>query len=202
MPRRASTKLPGMVADVRTIGSPELIAALSALSTSGELKRAMQSSLRKGATLIARAARQKARKRTGNLRKTIKVGTKANWGRRAPETWKAIRAIRDREMHIYVGIDARVDRGVPAKSAVVPRGKRKGKRRGGKALVNTVSARAGVNEFGTPSMAAQPFIRPAYMEKKEAAVLAIREAVIPAIEREAAKSIVRRARRAELLSRQ
>lgn len=192
-PRR-TTPAPGMIADVRVIGADQLVEALQQLTKASEFKSAARAALRRGATLIAREQRKRAPKRTGNLRKAIKVATKANWGRKSRVMREA--AERSGSFQMFIGIDASVDRGRPAKTDTIQRGKNKGKARRSK-RVNSVTARAGVHEFGSPTVKASGFMRGGYQAMKDPAVTAIGAAMKPAIERVAARSARRRMLRAQ-----
>ncbi len=183
-----------MYADIAVVGNAELDAALTALGSPAEIVKAARSALRKGATLIAREQRKRAPKRTGNLRKAIKVANKANWGR----TSRQLRTLAEEkgEVQIFIGIDASVDRGRPAKKGRGQRGKYKGKWRP-RRKVNTVAARAGVQEHGSATVLATGFMRGGYQATKGAARAAIAADLKKAIETTAKRASLRRARRAQ-----
>lgn len=184
----------GLLADIALVGNAELDAALSALGSPAEIAKAARQALRKGATLVAREQRKRAPKKSGELRKAIKVATKANWGRAT----RQLRMIAERngEIQLFIGIDASVDRGRRAKQPRIARGKNKGKWRP-RRTVNSVAFRAGVLEHGSATVAAAGFMRGGYQAAKSAAKAAIAGDLKNAIEATAKRARVRRARRVQ-----
>lgn len=186
----------GMIADVRVLGIPELQATLIALGSAAEIRKACEAALRPAATLMARAIRQRAPRRTGALRKAIKVSKKGNLGRGG--AWRG--SVNRLAAKLFIGIDASVDPGHLAQPGLITRGKKKGQSRRGRRMVNSVAMRAGVLEFGSPHVRAVGMFRGGYQATKGQAVTLIAEGMRPGIEKVAAQAARRRLRRANRLA--
>lgn len=198
---RGSGRSVAAVASMELTGGAQLEAALRALGTSAEVRKAAEAALRPGATLIARKARQLAPRRSGKLRKAIKVAKMKNVNVGRFSSRQRRTADLAGTVTLTIGIDASVDPGTPAKSDMIHSGKRKGNRRGGSGLVNSVSTRAAVTEAGSMYRPAVPFMRPAFNENKAEAFRLVGMTIWPAIEKTAQRVASRRAARAARLLR-
>ena len=190
-----------MRADVHVLGAADLARAFAQLGSDAEIRKAAEAALRPAATLIAQA--QKARAPTAQIRRAIKVSKRANVGRASAQRAyiKALRATVNGV--VFIGIDGKVNRGEAAEevyAADVPRrlAKNRGKSRRGRPgrLVNSVSIRAGVEEFGNAYQPAKSFMRGGYQTSKAPGLALIRTSLWPAIAKTAQQAARRRARRA------
>lgn len=160
-------------------GGKALEKALRELRTTATARNVAEKALMTAAEPIAQKARELAPVDKGNLRESIKVAKKANYGRG--------RKGRSRGDVVYgfVGIDGSV---LPPKDAKTRRNKRRTRflQSGG-----GVAAYSIFKEYGTSSMPAEPYMRPAFEAKKQAAV----DALGPALWDEIAKAAARAAKR-------
>lgn len=185
----------GTIADVHLLGMPELMATLRQLGSAAEVRKACEAAIRPAAKMTAQAIRQRAPRRTGALRRAIKVSRKANLGR---GNWRG--QVARLPAKLFIGIDASVDPGHPAQPGLIKRGKKKGQSRKGRRMVNTVAMRAGVLEFGSPHVRAVGMFRGGYDATKGQAVQIIAAEMRPAIAKIAQQAAKRRLRRAQRLA--
>ncbi len=151
---------------VKFQGGLQLEAALKELGDKGAAKRTSERALSRAATPIRDRAVELAPDDPATglgkfLRESIKIGQKQPGG-------KASRLFRRGERgkdtaEVWVGIDDSV------KPAQAPKTARRRKRKAGGASGGGVGAYSIFIEMGTSSMAAQPYMRPAWEEKKQEA---------------------------------
>ncbi len=192
MARKRPPSMQGQIADVRVIGVDDLLAAFRALGSSAEIRKACEAAIRPAAVMMARAIRQRAPKKTGALKRSIKVSKRANMG--WSDNWSA--TTRRLPAKMFIGIDASVDRGYKVGPGLIKRGKKKGRSRRGFTEVNTVAMRAAVLEFGSPHIRAVGMFRGGYDANKVRAQAMIADGIRPAIAKIAHQAARRRARRA------
>jgi HK97 gp10 family phage protein len=160
-------------------GGKALEAALRAIGKEATARSVAEKALMIAAEPIAQKARELAPVDKGNLRESIKVAKKANYGRGRKGR------SRGDTVYAFVGIDGSV---LPPKDAKTRRNKRKTRflQAGG-----GVAAYSIFKEYGTSSMPAEPYMRPAFEAKKQAAV----DAIGPALWEEIAKAARRAAKK-------
>lgn len=160
-------------------GGKELEAALRAIEKTATARNIATRALKIAAEPIADEARTLAPEDEGNLREAIKIGTKANMGR-----GRALRSKGD-TVYVFVGIDGSV---LPPKEAKTRRNKRKSRflQAGGGVAAYSIFV-----ENGSVSMAAQPYMRPAFDGQKENAV----KRLAPVLWDEIAKAAARAAKK-------
>lgn len=164
-------------------GGKELEAALRELGNKAASKRVAARALDKAAQIIADRAIQLAPEFDGFLKKSIKVGARAATAQ--TKRFKRSESGGDR-VERYVGIDERV------RPARPPKTDRRRKRKEGGSSGGSVAFYAQVVEFGLADNPAQPFMRPAWEEKKMQAFSSIagnlRDEIKATAERAARKS--------------
>ncbi|OWQ95118.1 HK97-gp10 family putative phage morphogenesis protein [Sphingopyxis witflariensis] len=160
-------------------GGKELEKALREIGKTATARNIATRALKVAAEPIAEEARRLAPEDKGNLREAIKIGTKANMGR-----GRSLRS-KDDTVYTFIGIDGSV---LPPKESKTRRNKRKTR-----FLQNSggVAAYSIFVEYGTESMAPQPFMRPAFEREKHKAV----ERMAPALWDEIAKAAARAAKK-------
>lgn len=158
------------MADIRIEGLDDVLAALKALPDS-ITKNAAPFAMRKGANVIAKEAKARARVRTGNLQKRIAVRKRK---RRPP------------------GVALAYSVGVLG-GASATYGNTKGNRRKGivgqKYQKESTAYYWRFLEFGTEKLAAKPFLRPAFDSKAEEAVKAIADGFRTGLTRAVTKAL-------------
>ncbi|MDZ4307171.1 HK97-gp10 family putative phage morphogenesis protein [Allopontixanthobacter sp.] len=133
-----------MTGSLEFIGGKELEAKLKQLETELSARRVGQAALRKAARPIVDKAKSMVPQDQGNLRDAIKAGaTRRRKGSDGQQVW------------LSVGIDMNVQ-----PPAMV------GKQSGGQYRDPGVVGVAVIQEFGTPKMAANPFMLPAWDSEK------------------------------------
>lgn len=178
---------------VKFSGGLQLEAALRDLGDKAAAKRASERALKRAAEPIRERAVQLAPDDPASgvgkyLRESIKVGQKQPGG-------KASRLFRRSERgkdtaEVWVGIDGNV---LPAQA---PKTSRRRKRKGGGASGGGVAAYSMFIEFGTSSMPAQPYMAPAWEEKKQEALDRIAADLWDEISKTAARQARKRAKAA------
>lgn len=160
-------------------GGKALEKALRDIGKQATARNVATKALKAAAEPIATKARALAPRDKGNLQESIKVAAKANYGRGRKGR------SRGDTVYAFVGIDGSV---LPPKDAKTRRSKRKNRflQAGG-----GVAAYSIFKEYGTSSMPAEPFMRPAFEMTKQAAV----DAIAPALWDEIAKAAARAAKR-------
>lgn len=160
-------------------GGKALEKALRAIGKQATARSVAERALLIGAEPIAQKARELAPVDKGNLRESIKVAKKANYGRGRKGR------SRGDTVYAFVGIDGDV---LPPRDSKTRRNKRTTRflQSGG-----GVAAYSIFKEYGTSSMPAEPFMRPAFEMTKQAAV----DAIAPALWDEIAKAAARAAKR-------
>jgi HK97 gp10 family phage protein len=158
------------VANIAIEGLDDVLAALKALPDS-ITKNAAPFAMRKGANVIAKEAKARAPKRTGNLQKRI-----------------AVRKRKRRDAGIALAYSVGVLGGASSTYGNTKSNRRKG-------LVGKTYDRGGTAyywrflEFGTEKLAAKPFLRPAFDSKAEEAVKAIADGFRTGLARAVAKAM-------------
>jgi len=165
------------MADITTFsfkGGKELQASLRELGDPRRIRAAKRAALRKGADQIIPVAKALVREDQGDLRESIKqrAGKNVSTGRGGSRD-----GIDDGDNVVFQIIG--IDRSVQPPSEV--------QRADGSGTYRDpgVAGTAPMNEFGTPDMPAQPFMRPAFDSRAGRAIAAIRSSLGPAIERQA-----------------
>lgn len=159
--------------------------ALKALGDPRLIRGTANRALDKSAEIIAERARELAPVDSGDLRKSIKVGSRSlSKGNRKFKKTDYGGDIVER----YVGIDNRVRPAMPPKTG------RRRKRKSGGSSGGAVSVYAQVVEYGLAGNPAQPFMRPAWEEKKKEAFGSVGKNMIAEIEKTAKRQAARAAR--------
>lgn len=160
-------------------GGKALEKALRDIGKAATARNVAEKALMTAAEPIAQKARELAPVDKGNLRESIKIAKKANYGRGRKGR------SRGDTVYAFVGIDGSV---LPPKDAKTRRNKRRTRflQSGG-----GVAAYSIFKEYGTSSMPAEPFMRPAFEMTKQAAV----DAIAPALWDEIVKAAARAAKR-------
>jgi HK97 gp10 family phage protein len=166
-------------------GGRELEAALKELGDPKLIRRVGSRALDKSAEIIAAKARQLAPIHDGYLRASIKVGSRAMG--RAQRRFKRSEVGGD-ILERYVGIDERVRPAQNPKTTV------RRKRVEGGSSGGSVAFYSQVVEFGLANNPAQPFMRPAWEQKKDEAQKSIAGNLKEAIEHAAKLQVKRKAK--------
>ncbi len=162
-------------------GGKALEKALRDIGKAATARNVAEKALMTAAEPIADEARRLAPVDEGFLRKSIKVGKRANYGR-----GRKLRSKKD-TTYVFVGVDGSV---LPPKDTKTKRNKRK--TRFLQSSGSGVAAYSIFVEYGTSSMAAQPFLRPAFEAKKQAAVDLLAPALWEGIEKAAKRAAKRK----------
>ena len=157
-------------------GGKALEAALRRIGKEATARNIGTRALKIAAEPIADAARRNAPEDKGFLRESIKIATKANMGR-----GRALRSRGD-TVYAFIGIDGSV---LPPKDAKTKRNRRKSRflQAGGGVAAYSIFV-----EYGSASMAPQPYMRPAFDGEKENAVKRLGPALWEEIEKAAARA--------------
>jgi len=187
--------LNGQIAEVSFVGFDDLYRAMNLLDSTSQMRQAVEDAIKPAATLMAREIRKRAPKKSGELKRAIKVSKKANVGRSV--VWRS--SLNRLAVKMFVGVDANVNRGRRAQSPTITRGKKKG-RSAPDRPINSVMARAAVLEFGGVHHRPVGMFRGGYQANKAQALRMMGDNMFNSVMKIAGRTISRRTARIQRMS--